>query len=126
MKGLAQYILSVLMTFLPPRYRDQDATLRGPAMVASVFQLAAAQGLLLYRFAMFSWARAAPIGMLGGAGTTASNLPDVNAIFGGGIFMMADFLANPWNMLLVYLVDEAIVRFMAALVRHQVHGTLPL
>jgi hypothetical protein len=125
-QGFIQYILSVLMTFLPPRYRDPNASLRGEAMSAGILQFLAAVGLLVYRFAIFSWARAAPIDPNVVNATTASNVPDANAIFGGGVFMMADFLFNPWNMLLVYLMYEGMVRFLAALVGHQVIGTLPL
>src|SRR5262249_1878757 len=84
MKEFIQYILSILMTFLPPRYRDPDATLRGPAMSAGVFQFAVMLVGLLIRFAFFTWDRATSLGPFGSGTTTPSNLPEVNATFGGG------------------------------------------
>lgn len=122
MKSLFRYIVSVLMTFLPPRYR-QDVSLRGEAIVAGMVQILFVTAVLVYRFIMFSWRRA---GLIGPGVDTPSNLPEVNAVFGGGIFMMAEFVLTPVNMILVYLIYEGLIRSLAALVGHQVLGTLPL
>jgi len=124
MKGFVQYILSVAMTFLPPRYRSTDTRLRGPAMVAGILQAFGAMALLLLRFYFFSLERA---GFIGNGVNVPSNLPEVNATPGGGIFMMADFVFNPLNAIFLYFFYEGLlVRFLAALVGHQVIGTLPL
>jgi hypothetical protein len=121
--GLITYVLGVLMTFLPPRYRSHDAGLRGEAMTAGILEFLSALGVLLYRFFIFSWQRA---GLIGLPVDAPSNRPEVNAVFGGGVFMMADFLFTPLNAFLVYLFFEGVIRVMSALVGHQVFGTLPL
>src|SRR5215831_20106089 len=62
MKPALEYLLSILMTYLPPRYRAQAAKLRGPTMIAGILQCGLAMGYLLYRFYIFSWERAGLIG----------------------------------------------------------------
>ncbi len=111
MKGFLRYIAGVVMTFLPPRYR-KDIPLRGEAMVAGIAQLFAALGLLIVRFAHFSWQRA--LYLPEWTTDVPSNLPQVNATPGAGIFMMADFLFNPLNALLLYLTYEGLVRCLDA------------
>lgn len=120
-----QYILAVLMTFLPPRYRAEGAKLRNEAMTAGWVQASAAILFLLYRFYIFSWERA---GLIGPGVNTVTNLPDINARSdaGAGIFMMADFIFQPFHAFLLYLFYEGLLRFMAAYIGHQVIGTLPL
>ena len=118
-----QSILSVLITFLPPRYRPVGVSLRSAGVVAGALQMLAAMGLLVYRFFIFSWQRAA---IIGPGVNTPSNLPEVNATFGGGIFMMADFLFHPLHALLLYLFFEGIIRLLAARVSDQIIGSLPL
>jgi hypothetical protein len=94
-------------------------------MAAGMLQLLGAIGYLVFRFYIFSWQRAAYVG-IGGVADTPSNDPRVNATVGGGVFMMADFALQPVNMLLLYFFLEGIVRYLAALVSHQVIGSLPL
>ena len=122
MKRVIRYIVAVLMTFVPPRYRE-DVPLRGEAIVAGIVRILAAASILVYRFMIFSWQRAA---IIGPGVDVPSNMPEVNATFGAGIFMMADFVFQPVNMLLIYLIHEGVIRSLAALVGHQVLGTLPL
>ena len=125
MKGFVQQVLSVLMTFLPPRYRAEGAKLRPQAMLAGILQFSAAMTYLVYRFYIFSWQRA---GIIGPGLDTPSNLPEINARSdaGAGIFMMAEFIFNPLNAFLLYLFYEGLVRYLAARISHQVVGTLPL
>src|SRR5258708_1241444 len=123
MKGFLQPVLAVLMTFLPPRYRAEAARLRPEAMVGGILQCAVAMGYLLYRFSIFSSQRPA---IIVDPALTPSNRPDVNAIRGGGILMMAEFIFQPVNVFLLYLFYEGLVRYMAARISHQVIGTLPL
>ena len=116
-------ILSVLVTFLPPRYRPEGARLRLAGVVAGGLQMLAAHAFLVYRFIIFSWQRAA---IMGPGVDTPSNLPEVNATFGGGVFMMAEFILQPLHIFLLYLVLEGLTRLMAAAVSDQIIGTLPL
>src|SRR5262245_60424073 len=123
MKPAFAYIVSIITTFPPSRYRAENAKLRGPAILAGILQFALAMGYLLYRFYIFSWERA---GLIGSGVNTPSNLPEVNATVGGGVFMMAEFVLTPLNIALLYLFFEGMVRCVAAVVSHQTLGTLPL
>ena len=70
-------------------------------------QLLAAIGILVVRFYIESWRRA---GIIGPGVNTPSNLPQVNATAGGGVFMMIEFVLQPLNMLLLYLFYEGLTR----------------
>jgi hypothetical protein len=122
MKSVIQFILGIVMAFLPPRYRAAGARLREQGMVSGILQLLVAIGVLLIRFYMDSWRRA---GIIGPGVNTPSNLPQVNATPGGGIFMMIEFVLQPLNMLLLYLFYEGLIRYAAANFSDQVVGTLP-
>ena len=122
MKRAIQEILEILMAFLPPRYRAAGARLREQGMVAGILQLLLAIGILVFRFYIFSWKRAA---IIGPGVDTPSNLPEVNATFGGGIFMMAEFVLRPLNMILLYFFYEGLIRWAAANFSDQVVGSLP-
>jgi hypothetical protein len=111
------------MTFLPPRYRAKNAKLRAAGMVGAVLECTAAMVYLIFRFYIFSWERAA---IIGNGVNTPSNLPEVNDNFGGGIFMMAEFIFNPINAFLLYLFFEGLVRYWAVRISDQIVGTLPL
>ena len=123
MNAILKPILSVLMTFLPPRYRAEGAKLRAAGMVGAILQCVAAMGYLVYRFYIFSWERA---GIIGTPVDTPSNLPEVNNNFGPGIFMMAEFIFTPINAFLLYLFFEGLVRYLAARISDQILGILPL
>jgi hypothetical protein len=123
MNTLLKSILSVLMTFLSPRYRAESAKLRFAGIAGGLLQTGAAMGYLIYRFHIFFWQRA---GIIGPGVDTPSNLPEVNATTGGGVFMMAEFIFNPINAFLLYLFFEGMVRYLAARVSDQIIGTLPL
>jgi hypothetical protein len=72
-------------------------------MVGAILECAAAMGYLIFRFYIFSWERAA---IIGNGVNTPSNLPEVNDNFGGGVFMMAEFILTPINAFLLYLFFE--------------------
>jgi hypothetical protein len=110
------------MSFLPPRYRP-DQRLKFETMTGAMLQGLGTMTFLVYRFMIFSWQRA---GILGPPVDTPSNLPEVNANYGTGIFAMAEFIMQPLHMLLLYLFYEAVVRFVGAWVSGQVLGSLPL
>jgi hypothetical protein len=115
MKKVFEFVVGTILTFLPPRYR-QGRALRFEAMAAGVFQGIAASILLTYRLMLFAWERA---GIFGAPLDTPSNLPEVNAVRGGGVFMMTEFIMQPVNALLLYFIYEAVVRCGAAFVSHQ-------
>ena len=123
MDTLIQPLLSVLMTFLPPRYRPENVKLRGAGMAGALIQCGLAMGYLLFRFYIFSLERA---GIIGPGVNTPSNLPEVNATTGGGVFMMAEFIMTPINAFLLYEFFEGVVRYLAASISDQIIGILPL
>ena len=92
-------------------------------MTAGIIQGLGAMGFLIQRFLTFSWMRA---GIIGDPVDTPSNMPEVNANYGTGVFAMAEFIMQPLHMLLLYLACEGIVRLLAAFISHQVIGSLPL
>ena len=122
MRAILEFLIGMLFSLLPPRYR-RDRDFRMEALASSLVQGFAASLLLTYRFMIFSWQRA---GIIGNPVDTPSNLPEVNATVGGGVFMMAEFVMNPLHLMLLYFFYEAVIRFGAAYISHQVLGSLPL
>jgi len=120
-KKALEFIGGMLLSFLPQRYR-RDRALLSETIAAAVLQGFAVAVILGGRFVIFAWQRA---GILGPPTDTPSNLPEVNAVRGSGIFMMAEFIFQPLNLLLLYLIYEAVVRFGSAFISHQVLGSLP-
>jgi hypothetical protein len=121
LQGFLHFLVSVGLTFLPPRYR-RDKLLRWEAAFAGAVQFFAALLFLGYRFFTF-WSRAA--GNSGDPTQAVWNDPRLNDNFGGGLFMLAEFVMQPLHMLLIYLMYEAVVRFAAAAFVSQVLGSLP-
>jgi hypothetical protein len=122
LRGFLQFIGGVGMSFLPPRYRPGQR-LKFETMTGAMVQGLGTMTFLVYRFMIFSWQRA---GIIGSPVDTPSNMPEVNANYGTGVFALAEFVMQPLNMLLLYLFYEAVVRFVGAWVSDQVLGSLPL
>jgi hypothetical protein len=121
-KGFLQFLGGVGLSFLPPRYR-RDHRLKFEAMTGAMVQGLGTMTFLVYRFMIFSWQRA---GIMAAPVDTPSNMPEVNANYGTGVFAMAEFIMQPLHMLLLYLFYEAVVRFVGAWVSGQVIGSLPM
>jgi hypothetical protein len=126
MKAFFEYIGSILITVLPPRYRS-STHLRGPAMTCGIAQTVLMIAILAIRLVLFS--READV--LQQSGLTpeiiyeaAGRLGERGA-YGSGIFLVVNFITRPLNAFILYLALEGIVRAMAALVGHQVIGSLP-
>lgn len=121
-RGFLEFLCGVGLAFLPPRYR-RDRRLKFEALTGALVQGLGAMTFLAYRFMIFAWMRA---GIIGDPTDTPSNMPEVNANYGTGVFAMAEFIMHPLNMLLLYLVYEAVVRFAGAYISDQVLGSLPM
>lgn len=127
MKAFFEYIGSILMTLLPPRYRN-STHLRGPALICGIAETVLMATLLAIRLILFS--READIFQQSGL------TPDIiyeaagklgeRAAWGSGIFLIVNFITRPLNAFILYLVFEGVIRAMAALIGHQVIGSLPL
>lgn len=118
MKHFLTYIAAVFMTILPPRYRP-DEGLRGPAMVSGLLQVLLFLFVLVFRAIAWIHPR------------TDIDINTAVAVggarnFGSGIFLLVEFWMQPLHVFMFYLVIEGVIRVLAALVGHQVIGTLPL
>jgi hypothetical protein len=127
MKGLLEYIGSIFVTLLPPRYR-KDTMLRGPAITSGIAQTVVMMSALAIRLVLFS--READIFQQSGLSPEliyeAAGKVGEKAAYGSGIFLIINFIFRPLNMFILYLALEGVVRALAALVGHQVMGSLPL
>jgi hypothetical protein len=126
MKAFFEYIGSILITVLPPRYRS-STHLRGPAMTCGIVQTVLMIAILAIRLVLFS--REANV--LQQSGLTPEIIYEAagrlgeRASYGSGIFLVVNFITRPLNAFILYLALEGTVRAMAALVGHQVIGSLP-
>ncbi len=118
-----QYLCTMLETLLPPRYRVNQG-LRGAAMACAVAQVVVSTFALVFRLAAF--AREPAPGLPAEAATQIFlRYGDAGTMLTGP-FMLFDFWLRPLNMVLGYFVFEGAVRFLGALVGHQVIGTVSL
>jgi hypothetical protein len=112
----------MILTLLPSRYRE-DETFRGHAIACGILQTSVAVFLLIIRLFDFMDKNTDSMGKrseliydhIGGGGVYAS-----------GVLAMADLAFHPVSIIAYYFLFEGVVRTMAALVGHQVIGTLPL
>ena len=122
--GLLRFIGGVLMTLLPPRYRE------GRKLLAH----AVTSGALQSFFALFLgvtrlYVREARGDVMGLSAEVAKEIwkNDPGALRGAGMVTgFANFWLDPVNMIVFYFVFEGIIRCMAAAGPGQVVGSLPL
>jgi hypothetical protein len=121
MNGLLEYIGSIFVTLLPPRYRA-GTTLRGPAIASGIAQTVLMLSLLAFRLVLFS--REPDIFQQSGLSPEiideAAHKISEPAAHGSGIFLIINFMFRPLNVFILYLALEGLVRAMAALVGHPV------
>src|SRR5215510_4050598 len=119
MTSLTQYILSVLMTLLPQRYRT-DEGLRGPAVVSSALQILLSFFALLLR--LLSFASHDPGLPRAVAGVMFAKYDDAG-LMETGPFLLVRFWMKPANAAILYFFINGVVRIVSALAAHQVLGT---
>jgi hypothetical protein len=127
MRSIIAYILSVLMTFVPPRYRTAQH-LRGPTMVSAIIEvLLGVFGLVirLFYFVADHMGDNQPGLPRGAAELITLKYGDAGTMLTAP-FALVDFWLRPLNILLVYLLIEGTVRLLSALVGEQSFGTVPL
>ena len=115
---MIQPVISIFKTLLPSRYRHGDIP-RSMAVVCGVGQTLASLAALIAR--SFSWLEARTFVDPHGASVLGGL-----SIPGSGIFLLAEFWFNPLHIFLFYMMIEGMVRTLAAVVSHQIIGTLPL
>jgi hypothetical protein len=104
MKAFFEYIGSILITVLPPRYRS-STHLRGPAMRCGIAQTVLMIGILAIRLVLFS--READV--LQQSGLTPEIIYEAagrlgeGAAYGSGIFLVVNFITRPLNAFILYL-----------------------
>ena len=122
MRGVLAYICGMLWTLLPSRYRQHES-LRGHAIACGILQGFAAVLLIVYR--MFDFVAQTSDAM----GKRSELLYDHiggGAVYASGVLALAEFAFHPLSVIAYYFFFEGVVRTLAALVGHQVIGTLPL
>jgi hypothetical protein len=120
--GLLRYLISILLTLMPPRYRT-EMKLRGAAMVSGWVQMFLAILFVVTRLYVH---------LLEGS-TLPDNVAKELFIKYGGLFMQANevigltgFWLSPINIVCYYFFFEGFVRLMSALAGEHFNGTLPL
>src|ERR1051325_11701410 len=118
--------IGIFITLLPSRYR-KETSLRGEAIVCGVGETLLMMFVLIERVIRFS--QEANVLQQSGLSpdiiSEAANRMGEPAVYGSGIFLSAAFLLKPLNILIIYLAFEGLIRALAALVGHQVIGSLP-
>lgn len=122
--GLAEFIGSVFLTLLPPRYRE-GRQLRRPAMLCGAAE--AVLGILAFVDRGYSFVNS-------GAGSVLPNAvaKEMFVVHGGKFVQantvagLAQFWLSPLTIIIVYFTFEGLVRYTAAAGTGDVIGTLPL
>ena len=122
MRGLLAYVCGMLLTLLPSRYREHE-TLRAEAITCGILQTLAALLLLIVRLFDFV---AQNSDSMGKRSELIFDHIGGGAVYASGVLAMADVALHPVSIIGYYFFFEGVVRTMAALVGHQVIGTLPL
>jgi hypothetical protein len=122
MRGLLAYVCGMLLTLLPSRYREHE-TLRAQALTCGILQTLAALLLLIVRLFDFV---AQNSDSMGKRSELIFDHIGGGAVYASGVLAMADVALHPVSIIGYYFFFEGVVRTMAALVGHQVIGTLPL
>lgn len=119
---LLEYIGSIFLSLLPPRYRA-DVKLQGPAIASAGIEGFLAVSMVLGRLILVA--------------NRANSVPEKDATelflkYGGAYVStraasgLVDFWLSPFNLICYYFVFEAVVRLFAALEGTHIIGTLPL
>jgi len=121
MREVLAYILGMLLTLLPPRYRTHE-DLRGNALACGILQTFIA--LILMVFRLFDFV-ATNSDAIGARSEMLWNHINSGAVYASGVFVIAELGLHPLSIIGYYFFFEGVVRTMAALVGHQTIGTLP-
>jgi hypothetical protein len=122
MRGGLAYIYGMLLTLLPPRYREHEL-LRANAITCGILQSFAALLLLIFRLFDFV---AKNTGSMGERSELIFDHIGGGAVYASGVLAMAELAFHPVSVIGYYFFFEGVVRTMSALIGHQVIGTLPL
>ena len=121
MRGVPAFIYGMLLTLLPPRYREDN--LRAEAIACGLLQ--AFFSLLILIFRLFDFVATNSVSM-GKRSELFYDHIGGGAVYGSGVLVIAELAFHPVSILGYYFFFEGVVRTVAALVSHQVLGTLPL
>jgi hypothetical protein len=122
MRGVLGYIHGMLLTLLPPRYRQHEE-LRSHAMTCGILQTFVALLVLVLRLFDFV---AKNSGAIGERSEMLYDQIGGGAVYASGVLVIAEVGLHPVSIMGYYFFFEGVVRTMAALIGHQTIGTLPL
>src|SRR5579862_3681311 len=108
---MLSFLLQVFSSLLPRRYRGRVGASVASAVVSGLTQFLVCLGLFIYRFLYFANGQ-----VFGGSRVMlkAAELGGETAVMGSGTFELAAYMIQPVTILLVYLILEGLVRFLAA------------
>ena len=121
MRGVLAFIYGMLLTLLPPRYRDVN--LRAEAITCGLLQAFIALIVLIFRLFDFV---ATTSESMGKRSELIYDYIGGGAVYASGVLTMAELAFHPVSVMGYYFFFEGLLRTMAALVSHQVIGTFPL
>src|SRR3982751_2851865 len=107
---MPRFAVSVLLTYLPPRYRERwlaesTGDLRAPAAVSAVLQVLLALFLLGAGYFLFMKQRTAELGYLL---ITTQKTTSEQQLFGAGVFALLEYILHPQSLLCLYFTFEGV------------------
>ena len=108
---MLSFLLQVFTSFLLKRHRGRVEASVSSVVVSGLTQFLICLGLFIYRFLHYADGQ-----VFGGsrAALKAAELGGETAVMGSGTFVLAAYMIQPVTILLVYLILEGLVRFLAA------------
>ena len=127
LEELVRFLVGVVLSLLPERYRSRLpwGLVSAPVAIASgILQMLAAFGLLIYRYVVFFNEQfgAIPANTM----VAATEQGGDTAVRGLGLIILVAYLLRPLSLLLIYFVIEGLVRVAAAIISSEIVPTLPL
>jgi hypothetical protein len=123
------YLLSMLVSLLPRRWRQwfsAEFDMWPAAAACGIGQYVTCVVCLFIRYvnAMQRTLEGFASATVAQGREEALGIPAVQ--YGAGFVALMQFICNPLSLLLFYLILEGLLRFLAAVVAHEIIGTLPL
>jgi hypothetical protein len=123
------YVLSMLVSLLPRRWRQWFFTEYDMWPAAAACGIAQYLTCVVCLFVRYVSAMQRTLEGFAGA-TVAQGREEALAVpavqFGAGFAALTQFMFSPLSVILFYLILEGLFRFLAAVVSHEIIGTMPL
>ena len=130
MKWALGFVVTIFVSFLPPRYRGwwrhhESEEWNQPTVVSGLVQALGFAALYAYGYFWYrDWRIRTQLEMIEGVDVDPTFQAAVE--YGAGVFSVFEYALNPLSMILLYFLIEGTVRMIAALSAGHCIGTLPL